>query len=129
MNKPTLLFWIGIFNLSLGLAQSTYDIKWVQNEQFSKTHGLCLDAGVSFDVAGNLGSSKLVFTFDPSALNIPILLVDDYLKTAYGPVGLSLIGESMYSVNFDLKETGKGIAIGEGDLFTKLGTVCWQIKD
>lgn len=129
MNKPTLLFLIGIFNLSLGLAQSTYDIKWERNEQFSETHGLCLDAGISFDVAGNLGSSKLVFAFDPTALNIPILIVDDYLKTAYGPVGLSLIGESTYSVNFDLKKSGEGIAIGEDDLFTKLATVCWQIKD
>ncbi|MEO1806352.1 MAG: T9SS type A sorting domain-containing protein [Bacteroidota bacterium] len=90
----------------------------------------CVDVAVSFDAAGKLGSSNLVFTFDENVIHKP--QVESSILSSplfYRPVGVSTPATGRASINIVLNATGSGFGQDIGTTPLAIARVCFDVVD
>lgn len=121
----SLLLWS--FTL-LGQA-AKYNLSF-QNGSLEPDNKFCVDLGISFDAAGKLGSSNLVFTYDDSKLANPGI-AENYLSGPpfYQNPSLSEPVDGRVSYNIELSVSGFGDAIESNPQLTLISKVCFDRID
>ncbi|MEM6805152.1 MAG: hypothetical protein AAF696_27395, partial [Bacteroidota bacterium] len=128
MKKAGILGFV-LFLLVSGLfAQNNLNLSFA-NPSVSNGR-LCADIFMSFDTPGKLGSSNLMFNFNPAVLSNPVLDSDNISDPPFYLVPtVTQPTTGRASLNIELAVTGFGDSIeGEPDS-TLIGNICFDILD
>jgi hypothetical protein len=91
---------------------------------------LCVDLFMSFDVSGQLGSSNLVFSYDPNGLSSPTLEAQGGIDPMlFFPALITEHSAGKGSINLELRDVNQGMEIPGGNDSTYLVTVCFEVTD
>ncbi|MEO1415205.1 MAG: T9SS type A sorting domain-containing protein [Bacteroidota bacterium] len=117
-----------LFISPIAWAQTAFNLSFDNGVRTGSQY--CVDVTVSFDAAGKLGSSNLVFTFDENVIHKP--QVESSVLSSplvYRPVGISTPATGRASLNIVLNATGSGFGQDVGTTPLTIARVCFDVVD
>lgn len=108
----------------------SYDLRFVEESNDGST--LAIKIQISFSSAGALGSSNLVFSYDPAKVDTPVLNsvhgFDQAIDTDYGLLTLTEPEANTVSLNIELENDDAGTSLSTG-VWTDVATIDFTLID
>ncbi|MEO0896604.1 MAG: hypothetical protein AAFY71_09415, partial [Bacteroidota bacterium] len=115
---------------SLSIGQNKYNLSFANDTLRRDDNQFCVDALISFDQVGRLGSGKFVLTFDPTRLEDPLLKgVNISAPPIYQLPSLTQPQPGILSININLNPTAIGDQVVASPNWQVLFTLCFELEE
>lgn len=130
MKAKSLLFGLFCFSFISLNAQTTEYSLFLQKSSSPNSNTFCVDIQMSFNQNNKLGSSNLVFSYDPTVINEPVLDSENLSPPPFYQVPtLTRPISNTASFNIDLAVAGFGDNISGLPGRTQIASVCFDVVD